>query len=149
MSIAATRRVARFGSRCRPAGRTLQGTTGARLMDIPIGALGIRQAIASRRLSATEACRAVLDRIAALDPPLNAFRAVAADKAIARAAEIDARKGGGSLPLLGVPIALKDNLCTRGIPTTASSRILEGYKPPYNATVVDRLESAGAVIVGK
>src|SRR4029077_6971174 len=54
-----------------------------------------------------------------------------------------------SLPLLGVPIALKDNICTRGIPTTASSRILEGYMPPYDATVVERLEAAGAVIVGK
>jgi aspartyl-tRNA(Asn)/glutamyl-tRNA(Gln) amidotransferase subunit A len=118
-------------------------------MDIPIDALGIREAIASRRLSATEACRAALDRIAALDPPLNVFRAVAADKALARAAEIDAREDGRNLPLLGVPIALKDNLCTRGIPTTASSRILEGYNPPYNATVVDRLEAAGAVIVGK
>jgi aspartyl-tRNA(Asn)/glutamyl-tRNA(Gln) amidotransferase subunit A len=118
-------------------------------MDIPIDALGIREAIASRRLSAREACRAALDRIAALDPPLNVFRAVAADKALSRAAEIDAREDGRNLPLLGVPIALKDNLCTRGIATTASSRILEGYNPPYNATVVDRLEAAGAVIVGK
>ncbi len=118
-------------------------------MDIPIDAHGIREAIASRRLSVTEICRAALERIAALDPPLNAFRAVAADKALARAAEIDAREDGRNLPLLGVPIALKDNLCTRGIPTTASSRILEGYNPPYNATVVDRLEAAGAVIVGK
>ncbi len=118
-------------------------------MDMPIDAHGIRDAIAAGHLSATEVCRATLDRIATLDPPLNAFRVVAADTALARAAEIDARRDRTSLPLLGVPIALKDNLCTRGIPTTASSRILEGYVPPYNATVVSRLEAAGAVIVGK
>jgi len=118
-------------------------------MDIAIDAHDIRDAIASRRLSSTDVCRAALDRIAALDAPLNVFRAVAAEKALARAAEIDARQDGRPLPLLGVPIALKDNLCTRGIPTTASSRILEGYTPPYNATVVERLEAAGAVIIGK
>ena len=118
-------------------------------MDIPIDASGIRDGVASGRLSATDVCRAALDRIAAFDPPLNAFRTVAADRALARAAEIDNGRDKPTLPLLGVPIALKDNLCTRGIPTTASSRILEGYVPPYNATVVERLEAAGAVIVGK
>ena len=118
-------------------------------MDTPIAARSIRDAIAGGRLSATDVCRAALDRIATLDPPLNAFRTVAADKALARAAEIDARRINRNLPLLGVPIALKDNLCTKGIATTASSRILEGYVPPYNATVVERLEAAGAVIIGK
>ena len=118
-------------------------------MDTPIAARSIRDAIAGGRLSATAVCRAALDRIATLDPPLNAFRTIAADKALARAAEIDARRNNRNLLLLGVPIALKDNLCTKGIATTASSRILEGYVPPYNATVVDRLEAAGAVIIGK
>ncbi len=118
-------------------------------MDIPFDALSIRDAIAAGQLSATDACRAALDRIAALDPSLNAFRTVAADRALARAAEIDANKSNRNLALLGVPVALKDNLCTKGVQTTASSRILDGYVPPYDATVVERLEAAGAVIVGK
>jgi aspartyl-tRNA(Asn)/glutamyl-tRNA(Gln) amidotransferase subunit A len=96
-----------------------------------------------------EICGAALDRIAATDGALNAFRAVAPERALARAAELDGRADRATLPLLGVPVALKDNLCTRGIATTAGSRMLEGYLPPYDATVVERLEAAGAVIVGK
>jgi len=118
-------------------------------MDTPIRARDIRDAVASGEVSALDICRAALDRISARNPPLNAFRAVAADRALARAAELDARPDRATLPLLGVPVALKDNMCTRGIATTASSRILDGYMPPYDATVVERLEAAGAVIVGK
>ena len=118
-------------------------------MDVPIDVQSIRDAVARRELSASEVCRATLDRIAVLDPPLNAFRTIARERALARAAELDARRGRDSLPLLGVPIALKDNMCTRGVQTSASSRILENYVPPYNATVVARLEAAGAVIIGK
>ena len=74
-----------------------------------------------------------------------------ADEARAAAAVVDDQVAAGEDPgpLAGVPIALKDNLCTRGIPTTCSSRILEGWRPPYTATVVDRVVAAGAVIVGK
>ena len=118
-------------------------------MDTRIDAHAIREGVANRRFSATDVCRSALDRIAALNPPLNAFRTVAADRALARAAEIDARPDAAGRPLLGVPIALKDNLCTKGITTTASSRILEGYTPPYDATVVTRLEAAGAIVIGK
>ncbi len=118
-------------------------------MDAPIDVQSIRDAVATRERSAVDVCRAALDRIAALDPPLNAFRTIARERALARAAELDRRTDLRSLPLLGVPIALKDNLCTRGVRTTASSRILENYVPPYNATVVQRLEAAGAVIIGK
>jgi aspartyl-tRNA(Asn)/glutamyl-tRNA(Gln) amidotransferase subunit A len=118
-------------------------------MDLPFAIETIRTRIASRDLSAVEVCRAALDRIDTLGASLNAFRAVARDRALARAAELDARSDLAGLPLLGVPIAIKDNMCTRGIPTTASSRILEGYIPPYDATVVERLEAAGAVIVAK
>jgi aspartyl-tRNA(Asn)/glutamyl-tRNA(Gln) amidotransferase subunit A len=117
-------------------------------MNMPARAREIRDAVASRRVSAVEICRAALDRITALDSALNAFRAVAADRALARAAGLD-RTGDLGQPLLGVPIALKDNMCTRGIPTTASSRILEDYVPPYDATVVARLEAAGAIVIGK
>ncbi len=118
-------------------------------MDMPIRARDIRDGVARRDISAVEVCRAALDRIASLNPPLNAFLTTADARALARATELDARRDVQDLPLLGVPVALKDNLCTRGIPTTASSRILEGYTPPYDATVVERLEAAGAVIVGK
>ena len=100
-------------------------------------ATDVRQAVASGRTSAVEVCRAALERIAAADGALNAFRTVTADRALARAAELDARSDRAGLPLLGVPIALKDNMCTRGVVTTASSRILAGYVPPYDATVVD------------
>jgi len=76
---------------------------------------------------------------------------VLADEARERAAAIDASVAAGADPgpLAGVPVALKDNLCTRGIPTTCSSKILDGWRPPYDATVVERLAAAGAVVVGK
>ena len=75
---------------------------------------------------------------------------MAAEQALARAAEIDRdRSRFRDAPLAGVPVALKDNICTRGIKTTASSRILENFVPPYDATVVSRLHDAGAIIIGK
>ena len=104
----------------------------------------IRDAVASGRRSAVEVCRACLDRIAATDGRLHAFLAVTADRALERAADIDRRRGDTALPLAGVPVAIKDNICTRGIPTTAGSRMLATFLPPYDATVVARLEAAGA-----
>jgi aspartyl-tRNA(Asn)/glutamyl-tRNA(Gln) amidotransferase subunit A len=118
------------------------------MTDVP-GAVDLRDAVASGRLSATEVCRAALDRIAALDPTLHAFRTVVAERALARAAALDRRGDLDGLRLAGVPVAIKDNICTKDVETTACSRILHGYRPPYDATVVERLESAGAVIVGK
>jgi len=115
----------------------------------PKTARGIRNAVAAGEITAVDVCRTALEAAAALGPPLNVFRTVAAERALARAAELDARPDKAALPLLGVPIALKDNICTRGITTTASSRVLENYVPPYDATVVTRLETAGAVILGK
>ena len=100
--------------------------------------------------AAVDVCTEFLDRIAARDGELRAFTHVAAEHALERAAEIDRRgPDAPDLPLLGVPVAIKDNICTRGLPTTAASRILEGYVPPYDATVVERLTAAGAVVVGK
>jgi aspartyl-tRNA(Asn)/glutamyl-tRNA(Gln) amidotransferase subunit A len=119
-------------------------------MTLPTTAAAIRRAVASGRVTATEVCRTALDRIRQVDGVLNAFRSVDEEGALARAAEIDRRREElMHLPLVGVPVALKDNICSRRMPTTASSRVLDGYRPPYNATVVERLESAGAVIVGK
>ena len=111
----------------------------------------LRSEIVAGRLSAVEACRAALDRIASVNGALNAFNLVDGDRALDRAGEIDRRRAAGEPPgpLAGVPIALKDNLDVRGMRTTASSRILEHFVPPYDATVVRRLERAGAVIVGK
>ena len=110
----------------------------------------VRDAVRSRARPAADVCRDALARIEAIDSQLNAFNTVVADRAMARAQEIDREpERWRDAPLAGVPIAVKDNLCTRGVRTTASSRMLEHYVPPYDATVVSRLERAGAVIVGK
>jgi len=110
----------------------------------------IRDGVRSGRQSAREVCQQALDRIATLDSGLHAFNTVVADRAIARADMIDRERDRmRDAPLLGVPVALKDNLCTDGVRTTASSRMLERYVPPYDATAVSRLENAGAIVVGK
>jgi len=108
-------------------------------------------AVARGERRAREALEAHLAAIAAHDGEIHAFNHVAADEARAAADAVDAKVAAGEDPgpLAGVPVAVKDNLCTTGIPTTCSSRILEGWVPPYDATVVERLAAAGAVIVGK
>ena len=121
------------------------------MSGIPTTAAAIAQAVAGGSLSAREVVDAHLSRIEQQDGDINAFNMVTADAARAHADAIDADIAAGHPvgPLAGVPIALKDNLCTRGIDTTCSSRILEGWKPPYDATVVSRLRAAGAISVGK
>jgi aspartyl-tRNA(Asn)/glutamyl-tRNA(Gln) amidotransferase subunit A len=110
----------------------------------------LRDQVRSGARSAVDICREALARIDAVDRSLHAFNTVTADLAVSRAEELDRqRTQWRDAPLLGVPVALKDNLCTRGVRTTASSRILESFVPPYDATVVTRLERAGAVFIGK
>ncbi|HXT32605.1 MAG TPA: Asp-tRNA(Asn)/Glu-tRNA(Gln) amidotransferase subunit GatA [Vicinamibacterales bacterium] len=117
-------------------------------MTIPRTASAIRAAVAARDVSAVEVCRDALDRIGRLDGALHAFLHVDDRGALERAARLD-REPPANAPLLGVPVALKDNICTAGVRTTAASRLLEHYVPPYSAGVVERLERAGAVIIGK
>ena len=107
--------------------------------------------IASGEHSAVEVAQAHLDRIAKVDDKVHAFLHVDADGALAKAAEVDAKRSRGEKlgPLAGVPLALKDVFTTRGIPTTAGSKILEGWKPPYDATVTRKLKEADIVILGK
>ena len=114
-------------------------------------ALAVTGAVATGERSARSVVQDCLDRIAERDGEIGAFNRVLTDEALADADRIDAAvaRGEPAGPLAGVPVALKDNLCTRGIPTTCSSRMLEGWRPPYNATVVERLRAAGAVIIGK
>jgi aspartyl-tRNA(Asn)/glutamyl-tRNA(Gln) amidotransferase subunit A len=116
-----------------------------------VTALEIAADVRSGRRSAAEVLEAHLAAIGEREPELHAFNLVMADDARAAAAEVDRRVAAGDDPgpLAGVPVALKDNLCTRGVPTTCSSRILDGWRPPYDATVVVRLRAAGAVLVGK
>ena len=111
----------------------------------------IADAVRSGEWRAIDVVDAALIRIEADEPALHAYNLVLASQARDAARGIDARIAAGEDPgpLAGVPIALKDNMCTRGIPTTCSSRILEGWRPPYDATVVTRLAEAGAITVGK
>jgi aspartyl-tRNA(Asn)/glutamyl-tRNA(Gln) amidotransferase subunit A len=111
----------------------------------------LRDQVVRGEVSAVAVCRDHLERIAAANSTLNAFNTVTADRALQRAADLDRRRAAGESlgPLAGVPVALKDNLCVRDVRTTASSRILDRYVPSYDATVVTRLEAAGAILVGK
>ena len=119
-------------------------------MTGPFTIKAIRNAVASGSTSAVECCEAALARIREADGSIGAFRTVDPARALSRAADIDRRRQElAHLPLLGVPVAVKDNICTRDFPTTAASRILEGYVPPYDAAAVERLTAAGAVILGK
>ncbi len=96
-------------------------------------------AVAAKEVSAVEVAQAHLDRIAAVDGAVHAFLHVDAEGALAQAERVD--RGELSGPLAGVPLALKDVLCTEGVPTTVGSRILEGWRPPYDATVTARLKA--------
>ncbi|HRL48342.1 MAG TPA: Asp-tRNA(Asn)/Glu-tRNA(Gln) amidotransferase subunit GatA [Propioniciclava sp.] len=114
-------------------------------------AADLGEKIAARELTAVAVAQAFLDQIARNDDAVHAFLHVDAEGALAQAAAVDARLDAGEKlgPLAGVPLALKDLFTQEGVPTTAGSRILEGWRPPYGATVTRRLLEAGIVILGK
>jgi aspartyl-tRNA(Asn)/glutamyl-tRNA(Gln) amidotransferase subunit A len=112
---------------------------------------GVREALAAKKVSARELAGEFYKRIEARNAELNAFLTLSPERAYAQAERIDAMAAAGKAlpPLAGVPMAIKDVISTRGIRTTCGSKILEKYVPPYDATAVERLEKAGAVILGK
>jgi aspartyl-tRNA(Asn)/glutamyl-tRNA(Gln) amidotransferase subunit A len=107
--------------------------------------------LSKKEISATELTQAFLARIQAVDSEIKAFVSVTEGAALSQARKVDEKlaKGEKIGPLEGIPMALKDNLCTEGIRTTCSSKILENFVPPYNATVTERLQEAGAILLGK
>ena len=119
--------------------------------DVPTSVADIAWNVRNNVTSAADVLERHLAMIDEREDDVHAFNLVLADEARARAAEIDelVAVGRDPGPLAGVPVALKDNMCTRGIPTTCSSKILDGWRPPYDATVVTKLHEAGAIVVGK
>jgi aspartyl-tRNA(Asn)/glutamyl-tRNA(Gln) amidotransferase subunit A len=111
----------------------------------------LHQQLVSKARSATDITQEVLERVHQLEPTLHSFLSITADRAIAQAKHVDAQIAAGSdIGLLaGIPVGIKDNLCTKGIPTTCGSHILENFLPPYESTVTQKLAGAGAVMVGK
>jgi len=111
----------------------------------------IVEKVSSGEVSARSIAENYIETINESESDVNAFNLVTAEQALMDADEIDSKIASGETlgPLAGVPVSIKDNLCTRGVETTCSSKILEGWKPPYNATVIEKLKEAGAIIIGK
>ncbi len=110
----------------------------------------LRDLLRRGEVSSEELTRHFLNRITELDPKVKAYITITEEEALSQAREADqALKAGEEKPLLGVPLAIKDNICTKGIRTTCASKILENFVPIYDATVIERLRAAGAVILGK
>lgn len=116
-----------------------------------LSASALAERLAAKDVSSVEATQAHLDRIADVEHAVHAFLHVSGDEALAVAADVDARRAAGEdlHVLAGVPIAVKDVVVTKGLPTTAGSKILEGWVPPYDATLVERIKAAGLPILGK
>ncbi len=118
---------------------------------LDLSATALLGLLESRQISAVELTRGCLDRIATHDPRIGAFLRVDAETALGQAENIDRRRGSGKEigKLGGLPVAVKDILCERGALTTCGSRMLEGFRPPYDATVIERLKAADAVLIGR
>ncbi|ERK69330.1 Amidase, partial [Leifsonia aquatica ATCC 14665] len=116
-----------------------------------LSAAALADLLSTGEVSSVEATRAHLERIEAVDTDVHAYLHVAGEKALRTAAEIDGRRAAGDAlgPLAGVPVAIKDVLATNDMPSTSGSKILEGWLPPYDATVVRKLREADLVPLGK
>lgn len=114
-------------------------------------ALELGRAIKQGEIGVVEATEQVLDIIETKDKDINAYITVCRERALGRAVEVQAKieRGEISSPLAGVPVAVKDNISTKGIKTTCASKMLDNFTPIYNATVIERLEAAGAILLGK
>ena len=121
------------------------------MTNIHSTAADMANALAAKEISSIELTKQHLDRIASVDGKINAFLHIDNAGALEQAEAIDKKRASGEKlsPLAGVPIAVKDILAQKGIPTTAGSKILEGWRPPYDSTVVSKLKAAGVVILGK
>ena len=109
-----------------------------------------RALLDNREISSRELTRSVLDRIAAVDDKIGAYLTLADETAMEEARRADAAiKKGRVAPLTGIPLAIKDVICTRGLRTTCASRILENFIPPYDATVIEKLRQSSGVLLGK
>jgi len=122
-----------------------------KLVQMPLPIAALRESIATGAIKAADLAEQYYTRIDALNPLLNVYLSLTTDRALEQAARVDeAAAAGGELgPLAGIPVGIKDVLTVVGAPATAGSKILGGYHPPYDATVVRKLEAAGAVILGK
>ena len=118
---------------------------------IELTALEAAKLIANGEVSSRELTEATLARIDAVEGRVKSFLTITREEALKKAETVDRKRSAGDKlsPLAGVPIALKDNLCTKGIRTTAGSKILDNFIPPYNATVVNKLDAADLVLIGK
>src|SRR5260221_3891015 len=125
------------------------------MYEMALTDLTLTEALAKLRsgeIKSAELTQAYLDRIELIDPKIDAYLTVTAEKALAQAKQADERRAKGdtdSAPLLGLPLAIKDIICTEGVKTTAASRILENFVPPFTATSVQKLFNAGAIMLGK
>ena len=148
---------AQTANRCTHALRTAHSSRGRHCQLHAVAQSSIADTVADVRSQRRTAVSLVEESLAAIDQTdadVQAFLSVQAELALAAAQAIDAKVTAGdpqtlALPLLGLPVAVKDNLCTAGVETTAASRILKGYLPSYDATAIRRLREAGAIVIGK
>ena len=116
-----------------------------------LSAVQMAQKLRAKELSAQEIAHSTLSRIEAVEPQVDAFLTVTAEQALAAAERVDKKLAAGEelAPLAGIPVAIKDNICTKNIRTTCASRMLENFVPPYDATVMERLNAQDILLAGK
>lgn len=120
-------------------------------MDLEKSISELHELLVHKDVSSSELTKAYLKRIETVDPELKAYLTVLEDQALVQSAEVDRKVAQGEQlgVLEGIPMALKDNMCTEGVRTSCASKMLENFFPPYNATVTDRLRGAGTILLGK